>query len=449
MCDQEVLTVLSRTLDALFHEAATSDRWLRSRQKATLCLLDLVGVVYAAHAVGTPAWRTGEPLATAPATAIGENGAASATDAAFANAFRGHALDFDDCHKDVPGHASITVIPAALAAGEAADRSYGDLIRAVVWGVEFACQIGVAAGRAQYDTGWHPTATFGSIAAAVAATQMRLDEASPAQLADAASLGALQSSGLLSGFGSWGKAWQVACAARNGVAAAEAVASGVRDLGDQITGGRAYLATTIGLADAPHDGLGDELAIERTLFKPYASCFGTHAVIDATRDLVHTGVQLADIAAIKVGIGAEFRDVIVNPAPNDLLGAKFSASAVTAYTIVAGPPTDPGFFDSAAYDRAAYDDLERRVSVFVDPAVRAGGATVTALLRDGTSRTRAREETRPSAASAEQEIVREKFRTLAGPVIGERAAAAVEEAVLGSSDTVPLTEITSLFPPIP
>lgn len=427
--------MLSRTLTTLLARAADphDDLWRDAEAKARLCVLDLVGVALAGTTAAPAGWQSPARAVSGSrglATVIG-GGSTAPADAALRNAFHGHLLDFDDCHKDVPGHAGVTVIPAALATAEAGASSLGELLRAVVWGVEAACLIGRSAGREQYDHGWHPTATFGSPAAAVAAGIVR-SPADPDVLADALSLGALQSAGVLDAFGGFGKAWQVGCAARNGVDAAAAAAGGLRGLGRHLTKERGGLAMATGWSD--HDNPWDpdaRLAIEDTLFKAYASCFGTHAVVEAARELA-AGLDAADIESVHVGIGDEFRDVIINPAPDSGLAAKFSASSVTALTLLGAPPSAPDFFDSAPVDRGAYRALEARTSVSVDPDVIAGGGTVELWLRDGSTRRAARDEPAPRSAAAERPTVVEKFHALADPLIGAAHAAELRHLLLDS-----------------
>ena len=76
----------------------------------------------------------GNRLRTAPVSAALINGAA------------GDALDFSDCIRAMNGHATATVLPAALAAAETCRGSGRDLLRAFVVGVEAACRVG-SAGR--------------------------------------------------------------------------------------------------------------------------------------------------------------------------------------------------------------------------------------------------------------------------------------------------------------
>src|SRR5262245_62171335 len=93
---------------------------------ASDALIDRLGVALAGSLdeVGEISLRYVSGLgARAEATIWGTPVTTSMAEAAFVNGVFGHALDFDDVHASVHGHPSTTMIPAALAAGEAAGAS--------------------------------------------------------------------------------------------------------------------------------------------------------------------------------------------------------------------------------------------------------------------------------------------------------------------------------------
>src|SRR5258706_3113106 len=120
--------------------------------------LDEVGEISLAYVNGLGARREATIWGTPAATTMAE--------AAFVNGVFGHALDFDDVHASVHGHPSTTMIPAAIAAGEAAGASRRDILAAYAVGLEVAGKLGVAFGTGHYQRGWHATATTGGVGAA-------------------------------------------------------------------------------------------------------------------------------------------------------------------------------------------------------------------------------------------------------------------------------------------
>src|SRR3974377_2540750 len=72
------------------------------------------------------------------ATVWGRPVRASAAEAAFANGISAHAFAFDDSHPSARGHASASLTPAAIAAGEVVGASGREGLAAYAIGVEVA-----------------------------------------------------------------------------------------------------------------------------------------------------------------------------------------------------------------------------------------------------------------------------------------------------------------------
>jgi 2-methylcitrate dehydratase PrpD len=165
-------------------------------------------------------------------TVIGSDLRIPARFAAFANGISIHADDFDDTQlaiaKDrVYGlltHPTAPALPPALAIAERDRRSGADLMLAYQVGVEVECKVAEAIMPRHYQTGFHSTATCGSIGAAAAAAKLLgLDrEATRRALA----IGATQAGGLRENFGTMTKPFHAGRAAENGLVAAEIAALG-------------------------------------------------------------------------------------------------------------------------------------------------------------------------------------------------------------------------------
>ncbi|WP_435196162.1 MmgE/PrpD family protein [Natronomonas sp. EA1] len=91
--------------------------------------------------------------------------------ATLVNATAANALDIDDGHREVKGHPAAVVVPAALAAAEAADATVGEFLDAVLVGYE----LGVRAGLAIHatDAVYTGTGSWGAVGAAAAVGRLR------------------------------------------------------------------------------------------------------------------------------------------------------------------------------------------------------------------------------------------------------------------------------------
>jgi len=78
---------------------------------------------------------------------------ASAADAAFANGIAAHALDFDDSLPSMRSHPSASMVPTALAVGEAVAATGQAVTGAYVLGLEVAGKLGKALGNAHFQRG--------------------------------------------------------------------------------------------------------------------------------------------------------------------------------------------------------------------------------------------------------------------------------------------------------
>src|ERR1700682_2196783 len=171
-------------------------------------------------------------LAQGKATVIGSSRKATPRFAAFVNGVSIHADDFDDTQLAVAKdrvyglltHPTAPVLPPALALAERDLRSGADLLLAYHVGVEVECKVAEAIMPRHYQTGFHSTATCGSIGAAAAAAKMLgLDRDATRR---ALAIGATQAGGLRENFGTMTKPFHAGRAAENGVVAAEIAALG-------------------------------------------------------------------------------------------------------------------------------------------------------------------------------------------------------------------------------
>lgn len=260
-------------------------------------------------------------------------------DAALVNGVAAHVLDYDDVVLD--GHPSAALTPAILAEGWALDSSGAEAVEAYAIGYEVWARLVELEPGHMHDRGFHPTALWGTLAAAAACARLnRLDaEKSAHAVAIAASL----ASGLVANFGTMTKSLHAGRAAQAGVMAARLAAGG-------FTGSPDAIEHPVGLLRAhspsgePRLDFGDEalgqrwrLAEHGVNVKQYPICYATHRSIDAMIDLVRDhGLTPNDVAEIHVRIGRTQRLMLRNRSPKTGLEAKFSIEFAMASALVAG-----------------------------------------------------------------------------------------------------------------
>ena len=292
-------------------------------------IIDCVGVLFA----GREEAVTSIVLASIPpgddATVLFGPRKARSADAALVNATAAHALDYDDTGLD--GHPSVVLVPTVFAEGERLRASGRDLITAYVAGYETWAELVGRDTDKLHAKGWHPTAVFGVVAAAAAAS--RLARLSPEQTACALGIAASLAGGLVANFGSMTKPYQAGRAAQNGVTAARLAAAGMTASPDAIEHASGFLA-----AFSPHGkvrtdaSLGEWNILRHGLnVKRYPVCYGIHRAIDAILDLQ---VAAADVESVEVRIGRLQARMLRHSAPQTALDAKFSAQFAMACALL-------------------------------------------------------------------------------------------------------------------
>jgi 2-methylcitrate dehydratase PrpD len=228
-------------------------------EAATLRLLDLIGLIFAAASLrNRPRLETAVSFlgSAREATAIGSSAPVSAAAAALLNGSFAHALEADDTHIASVMHGSCVVVPASLAAAEKAGANGRTLLRAIVIGWEALIRIGLAFPGDFLRHGFQATAVGGPFGAALSVGVIRgLDED---QLANALGIAGSQCGGLFEFLrnGSTSKWLHGGWPALSGLAAAEFAAAGLTGP-DTILDG----ACGVGAAFARRDDSADALAV--------------------------------------------------------------------------------------------------------------------------------------------------------------------------------------------
>ena len=406
------------------------------RELARQCLLDWVGVALAG---------THEPLVESLLKVVhAEGGAETAlilgrtlrlapTQAALVNGTASHALDYDDVNYAMSGHPSVPLFPALFAVAEQAGAGGDALLSAFAAGYEFECRVGAALGPSHYARGFHATATLGALGAAVACAHLRGLDASPT--ARAVGIAATQAAGLKSLFGTDCKPLHAGNAARVGVLAAELAARGFGAREDILE-----CAQGFGLTHA--DGIDAEAAARTppggfhllsNLFKYHASCYETHATIEACRTLKpELPAAVEEVLSVEVRVNP-YCDRICNlQEPVDGLQAKFSLRQMAAFALEGLDTADARIFSRETIRAPKVRMWHQRVAVLLDAAVQPSQARVRVMTHAGQSFDSFHDAARPAEDLAAQRVrLVAKFKGLLASRMATSELDGLAEACLG------------------
>jgi 2-methylcitrate dehydratase PrpD len=331
-------------------------------------LIDTLGVSLAG---------AGEPAAEIAARWVEENGGrqratlwgravrASAAEAAFANGISAHALDFDDSHPSARGHASASLIPAAITAGEVVGASGREVLAAYAIGLEVAGKIGRMLGPGHLQRGWHPTASVGLIGSTAVAARLWGLEAS--QLERAWGLAGSQVGGLVRNFGTMTKPFHAGHAARSGLLSAWMAKQGFtadNAVFDDQGGVIAIYAGEDGEpATAVVGSLGKpwELLDPGNFVKQWPCCYSNHRALGGLYTLIEKhALRAEEITAVVVAFLPGGDRALVSRNPKTGLEGKFSIEYAIAAALLDGPIT-LGTFTDAMVQRAPVQALMQKV----------------------------------------------------------------------------------------
>jgi 2-methylcitrate dehydratase PrpD len=262
---------------------------------------------------------------------------APAPEAAWINGTAAHALDYDDVA--LRGHPSTVLVPAILAEAEHLGSSGADMITAYVAGYETWAELFRRDTGLLHQKGWHPTGLYGAVGAAAACAKLRKLDAQKSAIAIA--LGASQSAGLMSNFGTMTKPFHAGKSAHAGIIAARLAEAGFTANTDALEHPQGFLhaISPTGAEDRSSDSkAGTEWAIlsQGLGIKKYPTCYCTHRAIDCMLDLVNTSpIKAEEVEGITVSISDYFSTVLRNHQPDTGLAAKFSIEFCMASGIVA------------------------------------------------------------------------------------------------------------------
>jgi 2-methylcitrate dehydratase PrpD len=295
-----------------------------------------------------------------------------------------HALDYDDCSAAIGGHITVPIAAALLPLAGLLRSDGTAVIEAFVRAYEFAARCGVLIAPDHYARGFHPTATVGTISAAVAcANLMELDARAIEQ---AVGIAATQAAGLIASFGTMCKPLHVGRAAANGLLAARLAARG-------FTGRDGMLEIPYGFTLAHGAGINIEKALapaengfylRSNFFKFHAACGGTHPFVEAALLLkqVH-GVDEEQIRRIILRVNPTLQKVCDIPRPETGLEIKFSMRTMTALGLLGRDTASPSLYTDATACDPEVAALLRLIEVEYTPERPSMAPEVIVELEDG------------------------------------------------------------------
>ena len=404
-------------------------------EQAKKSILDYIGT--ATYGTTTPLGKiilefTREQGGNPQARVIATNIRTASTAAAFANGAAGHAEDFDDLG-GVGGHPATVLTPVVLALADELHLSGRDVLTAWVVGYEIGTRL---SANVHTDRDWHPTAIYGTMAAAAAAGKLlKLDVDSTRM---ALGIAGSEAGGLRRNFGTMTKPFHPGQVARNGIIAAKLAAKGFTADPDIIEGRQGY-ADNFGGAKcnipAITKFLGKVYFLEEegTRIKPWPCCGGNHQTLTGLLALCkEKKLKAGEIESVEhIGPNIPCTGALLRSEVRQGLEGKFTLAYNISAAIIDGKVDYETFTDK----RAAKGDLQAfmaRVKIrrSDDVALRrphiADGnpeARLVVKMRDG----RVHDVVLGTAYHLTGDAVLDKFRANAKAVLGhERVALTIE-----------------------
>lgn len=308
---------------------------------ARACLLDAVAC--ALFGARFPWSQSVVAATTMPAGPVAVPGAGVSTDAATAALLSGvfaHAFELDSLRKPGAGvHPGATVALPALAVARQTGASGGELIAAIVAGIEVMFRIGAATLHSAESRGFHAPGITGVFGAAVAAGKLRGLDAEGIHRAMAIS--GSMSGGLLrfaaAGDGGMIKRLHLGRAARSGVEAAQLAAAGFEGPSRILDGRFGVLEVFCARSDTAKltAGLGRDWEIEKLCIKRYACHVTAQAPVQMLGEWrVAGGFVAEDVVGIHLEVPEKLASHHGQKHPPDLALAQYSLPFMLAFSLV-------------------------------------------------------------------------------------------------------------------
>ncbi|GAB1263236.1 MmgE/PrpD family protein [Aurantivibrio infirmus] len=367
------------------------------------CLLDGLGVSLAASGIGegVEAFEAVSAMQESKGSSslFGLDKKTSSVQAALVNGALAHALDFEDAHDETLMHPNAASIPAAIAVSEELGNVSGkELITAIAVACDVVCRLASAVEVPLDDFGWYPPPIFNVFGATAAAAKLYgLTEREALSAFSIALCNTSCSAEIKHNPSSVIRAIRDAFPAHMGVLAAQLAKQGVNGF-DQPFEGKAGFFNNFLRGNYKSDpitaDLGKDFYIENISLKPWPSCRGTHAFIEAIQAAMEEhNFDLDSIEKI-VCSGSRINRMLAEPieskrSPQSAIDAKFSIPYVVALTLHHGEVVLDHFL-MQQLDDAEVLKTTKKIQYQIDTQLGDGpegmtSATVEIILNDGRS----------------------------------------------------------------
>jgi 2-methylcitrate dehydratase PrpD len=204
--------------------------------------------------------------------------------------------------------------------------------------------------------------------------------------------------------------------------------------------------------DAVIEGLGGPgpLRIQQNYFKLHACCLYNHPALDGMQHILsRESFAASDVDHIEV-LAPPLASIMTDPAPSNMLAAKFSLPYAVAAIVTLGATDITAFYEENLTDKSTLD-LARRVSVASDPDMDLRrydypAARVTVSLNNGRTLSEsvvAHHGDHRNPASMDE--LQEKFSFLAKDSLGPTQLSEAMEVVSKLEDLPDIRELTALL----
>lgn len=307
--------------------------------------------------------------------------------AALVNGTSAHARDFDD--GGGPGHAGSTVVPAALALGEAVGADGSTFLASVIAGYDIGYRVLQSLGgfAAHTEKGWHTSGSMGSIAASAAAA--RVVDLSAEPYANALGIAGSFTGGLWAFIddGAMSKRLHPGKAGETGVDAALLARSGFtgpQHLFEAAWGGiYATYNGGVGFPERAIADLGNDNSVQEAWIKPYACCRGAQSSIDAVLALMSDGLDSSDIETIAITASPTHATMLSAAPVKTVFDAQFDLPYAVSVALVYGSAS-LDLFDPPRTNEPSVAAMLDRITFAADSAIEMlDGPRLEIRLRDG------------------------------------------------------------------
>jgi 2-methylcitrate dehydratase PrpD len=331
------------------HNLAYDDLPLDVIDRTKYLLLDYIGV--AARGSLSESSRAAQRLVSFldksrhGAVVIGTHLKANPPYAALANGIASHSIELDDVVNEASLHPAVVIMTAALAAAQIDGCTGKKFIEAVVAGYEVTIKLGIALDpAAHYAQGFHPTATCGTMGAAITAAMiLDLDELSMSNALGIAGSQAAGSMEFLSD-GAYTKRFHPGWAAHSGILAALLGGEKFSGPGTIVEGKFGFLHAYSPKSD-PNKVMknwANPYEVMRTGIKPHSCCRYKQGPIDGILQIMRenklsaSDIENVTLSILKAGVAlvAEPREIKYNP--RSIVDAQFSMPFGAAVAVLYG-----------------------------------------------------------------------------------------------------------------